>query len=277
MEVVVDVIRNARGPLGRETLFALIEPDGLPGKTASTSGAKASLDAAKELGLLKEEARVTLAFKSDVSTRALVLDALDRQVLGGKTDVEPYFALFYAYVLGRDAEGAKHRAAQDWVKHFNADVFGDELPTNPFNPTKLSGLHRWFGYVGLGWYDPKDVFQCCPYERLRRRLSVIFQRSQRLSDVEFMNALAETCPELDGGELFLRANRDRDQGRKRCTLGLAHALIELHIDEVIRLHCGDDSGGYSLELAEPPRDGHHLRSARLDFVEYLEDRKEASR
>jgi len=276
VEVLIDVVRSARGALGRETLFGLIEPEGLPGKTANTAGAEASLNAAKELGLLKEHARVTLGFKSDAPTRLLVLDALDREVLGGKTEVEPYFALFYAYVLGLDALAGEDRVAQDWVKPFNADVFGGELPDNPFNPTKLSGLHRWFGYAGLGWYDPKGVFQCCPYERLRRRLPVIFQKSRQLSGFQFMNALAESCPELDGGEIFLRANR-RDRGSNRCTLGLAHALIELHLDEVIRLRCGDDSGGYSLELAEPPRDERYLRSARLDFVDYLEGDKEASR
>jgi hypothetical protein len=281
VEVLIDVIRGTRGGLGRETLFGLLEPDGLPGKTSSTSGAEASLGAAKQLGLLQEEARVTLAFKSDLPTRDLVLAALDREVLGGKTEPETYFALFYAYVLGLDAEGAMDRVGLDWVKSFNSVVFPEQLPPNPFNPTKLTGLHRWFGYAGMGWYDPREVLQCCPYERLQRRLPVIFKKPKKkpesLSDAEFMSALAVACPELDGGEIFLRANPSYDLGRRRCTMGLAHALVELHLDGIIRLHCGSDSGGYSLEAADPPRDGQYLRSGRLDFVEYLEGTGEASR
>jgi len=129
-------------------------------------------------------------------------------------------------------------------------------------------LHRWLNYVGLGWYDPVDSFQANPYERLLRALPSLFGRQHKLDADRFVTTLGATCPELDGGEIFLQANHEWQSADKKCSLGLSHALIELHLDGVIRLNCPADSAGWSVGEAEPPRDDN-FRSDRFAVIELL--------
>ena len=197
--------------------------------------------------------------------RRVVLEAIDENVLS-RLDVEPFLALFYSYLLGLN-ENATGKKREDWVFAFNRDVFNNVKQNNQFNTTKLTGLHRWMSYMGLGWYDPKSEFQCVPFERLKRRLSIIFQKQKELDCDEFMRRLAEACPELDGGSIFLQANKNYDPNSKQCTLGLSHALIDLHLDGLIKLHCPKDSDGWSIALASPPNDGKTLASNRISQVE----------
>ena len=84
-----------------------------------------------------------------------------------------------------------------------------------------------------------------------------------------MTRLAEYCPELDGGTIFLESNPTYDPDRRRCTLGLGHALVELHLDQVLRLHCPPDSDGWDIREAAARRDARYLRSERIDRVEWL--------
>ncbi|MDB4458730.1 hypothetical protein N9068_01605 [bacterium] len=197
--------------------------------------------------------------------RQAVLEAMDEHVLG-KLDVEPFLALFYAYMLGQNG-GTTGKNREEWVLAFNRDVFNNVKQNNQFNPTKLTGLHRWISYMGLGWYDPKGEFQCAPFERLQRRLSMIFQKQKKLECDEFMHRLSEACPELDGGKIFLEGNKSYDANAKQCTLGLSHALVDLHLGGFIKLHCPKDSAGWSIALANPPNDGKTLASNRFSQVE----------
>lgn len=277
LETLVDLLRGIGSAVNRDTVIAMLEPDGLPGKTANTLGAAQTLRAAAQLGLIREEVLVALTVRGTSRASDVVIEALDREVLC-KADPEPYFALFYAYMLGVESDaaarvvgdrGAKAITNEQWAKAFNRDVFDEQRQSNPFNKDKISGLNRWLAYAGLGWFDPSEHFQCCPYDRVRRRLPIIFARDARLEDDEFMRRLAQACPELDDGDLFRRAHRAYDAAERSCTPGLSRALVELHLDGAIRLHCGDDSVGWSLRAAEPPVDGTYFRTDRLDYVELL--------
>lgn len=208
-----------------------------------------------------------------IPVREALQEALDREVLA-HTGVEPYFALFYAFVLGTPRSSMSGRTRDDWVAEFNRALFEGESVSNRFNPDKLSGLHRWLRYTGLGWYDSKESFQCLPVPRLLRCLARIFQKERRMMGEAFMAAVARECPELDGGELFLRANPHWDPAQKQCTAGFAQALVALHEDAWIRLHGAPDSRGWSLALAEPPNDGKTLRSVYLDEVELVRSARE---
>ena len=136
---------------------------------------------------------------------------------------------------------------------------------NRFNEPKHKGLEAWFSYAGLGWFDPAGNFQANPYERLRRALPTIFGRQRSLGADPFMEKLSAACPELDGGEIFRQANLAWQASEKKCTLGLSHALIELHLDQVIRLSCPADSAGWSVDEAEPPGD-EDFKSTRFESV-----------
>lgn len=273
---MLEVVRalGQRGTIKRATLHELLQPVGLPDLNETREQAKQTLAAAQQLELvdIDREQGVSLSEwtrrMNEYSARNVVLRALDSRVLS-QTETEPYFSPFYSFLLGLNAAAAHTRDGQDWANDFNRVVHGGHLPSNPFNRDKYRGLRRWLRYAGLGWADPEDVFHCNPYGRLVRTLPAVFAEDARLDIDEFMARLAAACPELDGGEIFRRSNPDYDPHSRRCTLGLGQALIELHEDGMLRLHCPRDSAGWSIELADPPTDAATMRSARVSAVELL--------
>jgi len=231
---------------------------------------KYTLAAAKELGLIEEMTeengkvvQLTPAAKGRKTPRECLMDALDVSVLAS-TEVEKYFAFYYAFLLGLKMDAAV-MTPEDQVHRFNRAVFDDVKQENPFNPTKRGSLYRWFLYAGLGWHDPQGDFCCNPYQRVGRKLKPIFGDAKKLPVEKFMGNLATHCPELDGGKIFLHANRKSDATSRQCTLGLAQALVELHQDKRIVLDCPKDSGGWSIALADPPIGGA-IEADRISYV-----------
>ena len=181
LETLIDLLRDAWSrKLETQTLALLLQPDGLPAVNPKREQTKQAIAAAEDLGLVQRQEGFLAAHiqrKDKRSTREIVLEALDARVLSSR-EAEPYFALFYSYLLGlgKNADDGK-KIREQWASDFNRQVFGVQKQANPFNPDKLSGLHRWFRYTGLGWYSPggvAGVFQCNPYDRLRRALPRIF-------------------------------------------------------------------------------------------------------
>jgi hypothetical protein len=241
-----------------------------PSITDSQDQSNGAVKAAIELKLVVEGDSGVLelsdvAKKSDSVSEAL-LRSIDVIVLGS-TEVEYFFALFYSYCLGLN-EAFLGRSREDWAMQFNRDVFENELQNNPFNKDKVTGLHRWFSYVGLGWYDPSGEFNCNPFGRISRNLSQVFAHKRILDSDEFISILSHVCPELDGGKIFLQANRRYEPSVKRCSLGLSHALIDLHYCQKIVLRCPKDSAGWSIAAASPPSDGKTLIGDRISEVEF---------
>lgn len=273
VETLLNLMREfSNRRLTREIIIDLLQPDTLPAiDTKKRDGAEQTLHAAKELALVGEdtEKRLKLSFESTDkrSSRQILLEALDKKVLADK-QVEPYFSVFYSFLLGLNFEGSKNKTRAEWVTKFEREVYAGKFPPNPFNPDKISGLNRWFSFTGLGWYDTSGVFQPNPYERLLRRLPLIFGKDKKLASEIFMQRLAEFCPELDGGEIFMQVHRSYALAAKNCTLGLSHALVDLHQDGKIRLNCPRDSRGWSIELAEPPT-GDGLDSGKIDSIEII--------
>lgn len=274
LETLLDVVFEfaSSNPLSRETLYELVQPDGLPGLKESRGASVQAVRGAIELGLV-EDVDGALVPASHLRPRApgrlareMVLAALDERVLAA-IRVEPWLALFYAYLLGLNGHASVARDNQDWANRFNQAVFSAELPANPLNKSKLEKLWRWFVYAGLGWIDPQSVFQCNPYERLLRALPAIFGNDRSLEVDDFMQRLALACPELDGGVIFLQANPRYDKSHRTCTLGLSHALVEMHEVGLLVLQCPADSHGWSIELAEVTRDARTIRSERLSGLD----------
>jgi hypothetical protein len=269
IETLVDLLRNSRRKFDRSTLRKILQPSELP-DVNSDQQAQVTLRAATELGLIADsDAIVELTMPMSKSTRAIVIEALDHRVLNA-TDVEPYFAPFYSYLLFLGPAGIVDQDGDEWSIAFERDVHGGERATNPFNKSKYTGLHRWYAYAGLGWYDPKGVFHPTPTERLMRHLPAIFDGERRLASDEFMKRLSTHCPELDGGAIFMDTNKDYQPGNRICSLGLSHALVELHEDARLRLVCPRDADGWNIGTAQPASDGEFLISDRVDFVELLE-------
>jgi hypothetical protein len=188
------------------------------------------------------------------------------QVVLGSTDVEPYLACYYSYLLGLggDAEESSSDRSAEFVRHMSL-----EDQRNPFNPTKERALSRWFVWAGLGW-TYSGAFVCNPYERLQRSLPALFLDQRRLSADDFAKRLAASCPELDGGHIYRHVWPDWSSDRRRFTLGVSHALIDLHMTGRLVLHAPPDARGWSVEDAEPPNDGNLLRGTTVDHFELRE-------
>lgn len=276
VEILLDVLAEygRPAPLRKEQLLELVQPETLRDFNARAenprSQAESALRAARELGLVEERddgwspsEAYRLSKRDDV--RGQVLRAIDARVLAS-TDVEPYFALFYSHLLGLGTRADEPIDDDARASAFNRALgFGADTP-NPFNATKLRGLWRWLPYAGLGWFDSREVFQCDPYERVKRALPAVFEQDGRLDADVFMTHLARACPELDGGHLFGRANGDGPPGGRVLSVGLAQALLALHDDGVLVLDCPRDGRGWDLQAADPAFDGRTLNSSRLDAV-----------
>lgn len=259
LEALIGLV-HVRPRLTRTQLTALLQPRSVyqdPARVQATQ----TLAAALALHLVVEDDHDRIrAVDAGGDTREAVVRALEREVLA-KDDVEPYLARFYAFMLGSPDK----RSRDQWVGDFNRTVYGETLPRNPFNTTKLSGLWRWLVYMGLGWEDPAGDFQPLPFERVRRQLPAIFAGARELEADVFMQRLAGQCPELDGGSTFVAVHRGA-AGERACTPGLAAALIELHACGILRLDAPRDAAGWSIAAAEPVPDGHTLMGDRLQAV-----------
>ncbi len=272
LEVLLDVLNKYSNGLKREDSYELLQPSPLSGGSQGT--AKDTIRAALQIGLVEEKQssiKLSNEYEKKKPAKENILRAVDQAVLSS-LQIEPYLALFYAYYLGLDKEvyDRSNFSREEWASRFNQDVFNNEPQTNPFNRDKHTGLDRWLSYLGLGWYDPNDQFQANPYGRLYRALPSIFGDKVKLLGDQFMVRLAQVCPELDGGEIFLQANKYKNYKTedKQCTLGLSHCLVELHEDKIIRLECPIDSRGWNIELVQPPRDDT-IKADRITLIEYL--------
>jgi hypothetical protein len=272
LQILIDVLLQSTRGIRRDDLCRLLQPEALAGKDSKFPSATATIRAALDLELADESGGIISlipAYRKEKHPNSVILKAFDVRVLS-VTEVEKYFALFYSYLLGLGT-GINQRQKQSndaWAAQFNHDVYDDVPQPDRFNASKLTGLYRWFSFAGLGWYDPAENFQPNPYERIQRSLSRIFGKHRKLEADPFMAALGKVCPELDGGEIFCQANRGWESIPRRCTLGVSHALVELHMDAIVRLNCPADSAGWSIEDAEPPS-GDDFKSARFVSVELL--------
>jgi hypothetical protein len=277
IEILLDLLRKySRREWTRADLYKTLQPEALPaqqGKPDKSLAAKATIGAAAELDLIEENGRsirAKISSRDSRTSREIVLDAFDQLVLGG-TSIEPWFAPFYGYLLGLGPAGARTRSSDSWASAFVTEVLHNRRETNPFNGDKHGKIvQRWYPYTGLGWRDPSGIFHANPFHRLVRSIPRLFiQKAKQTSD-EFMESLAEVCPELDGGAIFRESNANWTPASKTCSLGLSHALVDMHLDGYIELTGGKDSRGWSVDSASPPRKGFW---GKFDFIELVSRRE----
>jgi hypothetical protein len=269
LECLIDLLREySRQEWTRAKIIAVLQPKGLPDLESTSEQAAATIKAALELGLVTQDGGSIKLESIERSTKTpeVLLSRLDERVLAS-TDIEPYFAPFYSYLTGLGVKGTIEKSRVAWANDFNRDCPQMAGVQNPFNQAKHTGLDRWYVYTGHGWFDPEGIFQPNPYGRILRQLGQIFAGGKKLSGDEFLTKLGECCPELDNGQIFRRTCPGHNPEARIATLAVSHSLVDLHLDNRIRLHCAPDSRGWSIEAAQPPNDGKTLRSGRIDYVE----------
>lgn len=271
LEVLLDVVHALRHrKASPNTLGQLIQPKGLPDLKSSSSQMANHLFAARELELVAADAdndiRLTYSVRGEHQPRRAILAAFDRIALADDR-VEKWAGRFYAYLIVQDNDTLRRDQARARADRFMADLPSTVDKGNPMNDTKYRALERWYVYVGLGWTDPDDVFTPDPTERLRRALPAIWGEDRKLGADQFMDRVAQACPELDGGALFSEVTTHAySPSARRCTQALAGALRRLHEEGEFTLHCPFDNKGWSLEKAGiGPVPGQ--ASSRFDSVE----------
>lgn len=276
LEVVVDLLYSIRQKNAKpDSVKSLLQPKGLPDLTPASKQAVNHLNATRELKLALPDdegnLRLTYAIRGGRPfARDAIIDAFDNVVLSS-ANVEPWFGRFYGFLITQNDDWVPPEAS---LRTEICTRFHDALPghierANPLNETKLGQYLRWYTYVGLGWRDPARFFIPDPTVRLLRMLPKIFENTKRLDAAPFMAAVAASCPELDGGTLFMDGAGGYDSSVRECTRALAVALRNLHDSGVICLECPQDSVGWSLERGGSVRDKQHLQSDRFDRVVLL--------
>jgi hypothetical protein len=287
LEVIVRLMNEFVGQegIGIEDLRELLRPSTVreagddADRDSLHSAVIASLQAALQLELIvQERGRYLLTAhghyptrkrQGDSQARQLVRAALDRMVLISASEVEPYFTPYYAWYLAQSCAPASARSKEELANDFRELAQERLRLRNPFNSTKLQGLLRWYPFAGLGWSDLDTTLVCNPRDRIARSLPRMLEQGAELSGAAFIQRLGETCPELDGGEVFREMNGEAAGGDQRLTTGTAQALVDLHLDGILSITAQPDVVGWSLNNAVPPNDGLSLRSDRVVSVQWL--------
>lgn len=258
VEILVDLLRS-EGPLDRKSLGDLLQP--AYEKKAIT---EQTITAALQLQLISEDGKDYSYCGPEGDTRETVRHSFDQTVLASR-ETEPYLAGFYAYLLGGGAS-VESKAAETQVKKF-VEKMHLKNATNPFNKTKQGSLSRWFVWAGLGW-DFNNAFTCNPFERIRRSLGPIFADEASLEIDDFVTRLGQTCPELDGGAIYRDVWPEWNMNKKKFSLGVSHALIDLHQIGDLIVTALADARGWSIGDAAPPNDGKTLQADKVDRIEW---------
>ena len=275
LEVLLDLLHSMRQKnTPADSIKTMLQPKGLPDLTESSKQAAHQLNAARELKLVTEDEEGNLRLTYPIrdgkpSAKESIIRAVDRRVLAS-ADVEPWFGRLYGYVISLTNYEfpSETPVRKDLCTDFNGALADHIERGNPLNDTKLPHYLRWYLYAGMGWRDPSNRFILDPTERVRRALPDIFDGERRLEASSFMSSLAQACPELDGGALFMDTIIDQHNMSDRiCTRALAITLRNLHDEGVIQLSRPKDNLGWSLERGGINIDRQHLLSDRFDHVE----------
>ena len=167
------------------------------------------LKAGKLIGLVtycKDTKLINKISSDGKNAKQKLLEILDDKILS-RTDIEPYFAKLYAYILFTDQELSNNeKLIEALILEVNKKFLGFDQ-NNQLNYTKLSSYLPWYSYFGLTQTMKQEgrnvLSEAYPYERIARKLNNIFNSKQELLIDEFMQNLGSNCPELDCGEILM--------------------------------------------------------------------------
>ena len=122
VEALIELFQSLeKQKIQRDTLYRILQPVYISKKNDQS---KQAVQSATELGLLTEKNKylyLTEHVTRSQSIRQAVLESIDEYILS-RMDVEPYFALFYSYMLVLPAT-AVDKSNEEWVTAFVCDVF----------------------------------------------------------------------------------------------------------------------------------------------------------
>lgn len=232
----------------RQDLRLLLQPPALADdpKNPDHKSADAVFIAALTLGLIQqgEVEVVRLAVERDTIESPGAFRATMQGLLCGVAESDKPNYLLNEYVAWYAAQDARifRFENEDFDTRFWQDLYASQ-EQRPFNATKLNGWRTWAAYLGWGWPLPRssrsELLVPDAYTRLCPIVQqIVPQKSNELRFADFAAAIADRCPELDGGDLFERcwdASRKGDARGNRVSLMLSTALRGLHDSRRIEL------------------------------------------
>lgn len=271
------------GELQHEGVSGWLDPFGTRidehGKTKKGNTFEQTLGAAASLGLIESD-RTSKTVKllvpdppSDIQGFSdwvhghlvtIPLDDSDSVVLEA-------FAWFVASCAKEQGTGwIKSLSREQLADNINSALLSDRKTAdeeNRFNTTKLPRWREWIGFVGLGIDMPstsRPTFYPYVTERLEREVKLLgerFGQDEEVSAANFLTALSERMPYVDGGAHFnLAAKRiGLKTTPRQLSIVLSNSLRELHDEGVLELKTrGDARDVYTLSPDPAHRIGSFL-------------------
>ena len=245
----------------REDIQALLQPDILfQGKqenedeesgTNSYSASRNVYLAARHCNLIEELPDNTIQVRGDVETYLTSLDkfrTLMQQRVWNATIPEQNNYLLNLYSAWYIVQNERIFTFEDkdFETRFNEELF-ENADERTFNMTKFVGWRTWASFLGIGWSvkrgiigNNREILAPDASQRLLRVLP-IFSAKNGTREIQFrtfMQELAQTCPELDGGTLFdycRDASHGGGQYGNYMSLALSTGLRQLHNTKHIQL------------------------------------------
>lgn len=239
-----------RNKPSREDLLTLLQPSEL---SANTSAAAAVIVAAVNTGLIvhdTSEGIVTLVpgikraqIESTDAFRAL----MQARLCGISDPDEDNYLLNQVvawYAVQTPDVYRLHK--RDLAAKFNAELYPSESDADAdsgraINETKLTRWTTWVTFLGWG-VSAASVLWPIAHGRLLPKLAPL--RKKKLPIADYMDWLADACPEMDGGTLFeqcWQASRPGQARGQQLSLMLSTALGTLHGLKKVRLEYSADA------------------------------------
>lgn len=227
------------GKAERQQLLDYLQP---PQLVENQEAAILVYNDALHLGLLQpvegQRDRVTLApaiTDEDLESVDTFRAIMQQRLLGVTEPQQDNYLLnlYAAWYAVQDEWVLQTSRKDDLAIKFNQEIFPrDESESlaggRAFNTTKLNAWLTWATFLGWGIAYNKRLLPAAQ-ERLTPVLKTIAGRKMTMG--EFMGAVAQRCPELDGGELFhycRQASRPAEGRTQQLSLMLSTALRQFH-------------------------------------------------
>jgi hypothetical protein len=247
LHAMVRLISRLQHPTKKE-IFDLMQPLALV--SDQQSAVNTIFTAAKNSNIITENPDKTITLNCKASQLESVESfrlSMQKRVLGITDQNHPNYRLnlYSAWYIVQN-EWIFQFIDKDFETRFNEELSqGDDDEARKFNSTKFNGWRTWAAFLGLGWLiKPRlsgrsEILVPCASNRLKGVLNQLLPGDQQVIKFSlFAQRLAELCPELDGGSLFIycwEASHGSEQRGNNLSLALSAGLRQLHDSGEIEL------------------------------------------
>jgi len=176
----------------------------------NSNAALSVLDAAVKCGLVhvSQDKKLSTNLENNTFTGIEGYRRLMQEVLLGVVEEEKnnfLLNIFIAWYAVLNEKALAYERMEFLAADFNLQVFPN-AEGRSLNDTKLRGMDDWISFLGFGWnWDRGDYFLLPDATaRIEPLLPDLLPKANWIPMGQFMQRLANCCPELDTGVLFER-------------------------------------------------------------------------